>query len=439
MASEITSKAIDLVKDHGKGFDENNTWTIKFLADIKVVYIITYIYITVVNLISSTARSEVLSDEDCDNLYNVSSGHTNVPVKFINNAVLWSCRDQSFTKYYYKFLYWMLIIALATALAGFAATKLMALFTLCCSPKHVLTKLWHLAIISELIEKIGRDNEIVNDIADHCAITADQGPNTADQSTNTENQGVKTADQCDNTTDQGAKTENQGASTSDQGAKTENQGANTSDQGTNTENQGANTADQDANIEDQGAGIGVGTVNQQVDLVAADQQTGRTVDSTAGHQHTEKFGIQFDSKNEEFCKRLLHQDIPHEQIEKCYRQRAAMIIPILLLVLLVMTMGVSFLSYDLHPLGCLLAPDEKDIKYKNTTKSVDVQFPDKLQDFQKAAGFAAAFLAAIYLLLAWVFYLCSESVSLNLLRQGAAEHITREIGTICVLGQGRQS
>ena len=78
--------------------DGKYPWTIYFLVDLKVVYIMTYAFITIVNLISSTANSEAFSDRNSMMLLNVSSDYMNVNVTSINDAILWNCRRFSETK-----------------------------------------------------------------------------------------------------------------------------------------------------------------------------------------------------------------------------------------------------------------------------------------------------------------------------------------------------
>jgi len=85
-------------------FDDKYPWTIYFLIDLKIVYIITYAFITVVNLISSIANNEAYSERNNIVLFNVSSDYINVNVTSINDAVLWNCRTLSENNYYYRFL-----------------------------------------------------------------------------------------------------------------------------------------------------------------------------------------------------------------------------------------------------------------------------------------------------------------------------------------------
>ena len=469
--SFVTNKALGFIEDNGKNFDEKNKKTIKFLADVKVVYIFTYIYVSVVNLISTTARTEALDDEDCNRTYNLSPlpEHTNVQVRLIGNAVLWSCRDESVTKYYYQFLYKMLIVVLTVALVGFFIAKLIALITVLCNTKYALNKLWHLAIISELIQKVKTDNGPNKDSA---GVNLDQGAGDV----NTDKQANDTNDQHDNGDDQPNVTAvdvNAADITSD--VVTDQLTSSISDQHNNGNGQetvtvvDVNTADITSDV------IG----DQPIDMVSStddqqrqsdEQQTATNIttietvkdmssDATTSQQlHTrdhitdttepdtkqceggrhpnisstnDKLDISCNPKNEEFCKHLFFKYLPdeiYEQIKECkIKSRLAMIIPIILLFLLVAAMAISLLSYDLHPLGCIMGPEKDDIKYKAKKQKVEIDFPDSLENFQIAAGCSVFILGVLYLLLAWVFWRSSEHISYHLLKNKAQKHITVEL------------
>jgi len=134
-----------------EGFARDNPWTVYFLVDLKVVFIITYIYATVINLVSSTANIEATEDTDSGQQHTVAP-YTNATVTKIDDAVLWSCRYESMTKEYYRFLYWMIIIALIVALSTFCIVKIVTLVRVgvCESDKHSLTKLWQMALLKYL-------------------------------------------------------------------------------------------------------------------------------------------------------------------------------------------------------------------------------------------------------------------------------------------------
>ena len=152
-------------------FNDKHPWTIYFLLDLKVVYIITFGLITIINLISSTANIHAFTDKNCMVLFNVSSNYMNVNVTSINDPILWNCRGFSETSDSYKFLYWMVIITLIVIMTGWFLIKFVSLIVVnsgcgfkCCSNmsstfKHGLTKLWYMAIHQEIILKIHPNQE----------------------------------------------------------------------------------------------------------------------------------------------------------------------------------------------------------------------------------------------------------------------------------------
>lgn len=146
--------------------------TIYFLIDVRVVYILTFAYITAVNLISSTASIHASADKSKTTQFDVSSKYMNVNVTSINDAVLWNCRKLSPNSNYYKSLYKTMIITMAVLLAGYFLIKVFALLVIsnnfgckCCkscrdsSLKHGLTKLWHMAIHQKLVDLLSRSQK----------------------------------------------------------------------------------------------------------------------------------------------------------------------------------------------------------------------------------------------------------------------------------------
>ena len=129
-------------------------WTGYFLVDIKIVFIITYVYITVVNLISTTANNEANQFAENPMEFNVTSRaeHTNVVVNYIDDAVLWNCREHSLTRNYYATLYWMLLTMFIVTLLFYSASKCLAMWNITSSDS--LNDLWHIGILQELKERI---------------------------------------------------------------------------------------------------------------------------------------------------------------------------------------------------------------------------------------------------------------------------------------------
>ena len=135
--------------------DKAAKWTIFLLVDLRVMFIITYVYVSVVNLISTTANSEASEDIHSTKLFNVTSQpkHTDVNVSFIDDVILWNCRDHSVTKHYYRGLYWMLISAFLGTIIAFIFTKI----TIICGSEHGCPYLWRIAVIEYLQQKIKLD------------------------------------------------------------------------------------------------------------------------------------------------------------------------------------------------------------------------------------------------------------------------------------------
>ena len=95
------------------------------LINIKAFFIISYMYISVVNLISTTANSEATMDKEGNSSFDVTSLslHQQLMVSRINDPVLWNCRETSLTRNYYKILYIMLFTATGTATLVFFGIK----------------------------------------------------------------------------------------------------------------------------------------------------------------------------------------------------------------------------------------------------------------------------------------------------------------------------
>ena len=120
------------------------------LVDIKILFIVTYVYISVVNLISTTANNEATQDVENPVRYNLTSKpeHTNVIVKYVDDAILWKCREYSLTDNYYKTMYLMLLAMLIITLVLYGFSKG---FALCKNHPESLNDLWHLGILKLLI------------------------------------------------------------------------------------------------------------------------------------------------------------------------------------------------------------------------------------------------------------------------------------------------
>ena len=66
-------KMVEPLEMQNDTVDKASKWTIYFLIDLRVVFIIIYVYVTIVNLISTTADNEATSDKYVNITFNVTS------------------------------------------------------------------------------------------------------------------------------------------------------------------------------------------------------------------------------------------------------------------------------------------------------------------------------------------------------------------------------
>lgn len=293
-------------KAGGKKFEETfaNTypWTIYFLVDLRVVYIITFAYITTINLISSTASLHASTDKSNLMLFDVSSEYINVEVTSITDDVLWNCRPLSYTSGYYKFLYWMVITVTLIVLIGYSTIKLITLLMVsnncgcqcccvckCSTLKHGLTMLWRIAIHQQIV----------------CWLS-----------------------------------------------------------------------------------------NGRRDMPNED-------------------ALAYD--------KLLKEPIPDNIVEelKHWKNICRSVIPYILLLLLVVILCLSFLSFDLHPLACISEPEEELITYEENR--VELKFSTGLLIFQKINAILAAVLAIAFIICAKCFFSITKKIVSDL-----QEHVEEE-------------
>ena len=87
---------------------------------------------------------------------------------------------------------------------------------------------------------------------------------------------------------------------------------------------------------------------------------------------------------------------------------------IILVLLLHSTIFLVFISYDLHPLSCIVRPAEEFIEYDSFTKTVELRYSDDMLLFQKMIVFVILVSAIVYLLNAACFYLPNSMIVNNL-------------------------
>jgi len=125
-------------------------WATYTLIDVKLVFIMAYVYVSVVNLISTTATNEANDDTEQSAPVNISARpeHTNVIVTYIDDSILWNCREYSPSDEYYRTLYWMLISVFSATLAFFSISKIFALYNI--GKVEALSDLWNIAVMQHL-------------------------------------------------------------------------------------------------------------------------------------------------------------------------------------------------------------------------------------------------------------------------------------------------
>ena len=136
--------------------DKYQKWTGYLLIDIKIVFIFTYVYITVVNLIATTANNEASQDVENHVQFNLTARpeHSDVFVNSIDDSILWSCRKHSLTSDYYVTLYCMLLFVFTVTLVFYAVTKFFALWSI--SSYDSLSDLWHMGVMKHLTKQMER-------------------------------------------------------------------------------------------------------------------------------------------------------------------------------------------------------------------------------------------------------------------------------------------
>ena len=83
-------------------------------------------------------------------------------------------------------------------------------------------------------------------------------------------------------------------------------------------------------------------------------------------------------------------------------------------------MCLAYSSFDLHPLACLVEPDEELITYEES--KVELKFSTFLLFYQKIGGILVFCLGIIFFLFVRLFFYCTEQVVEEL-----QNHVAQEI------------
>ena len=383
-------------------FDDTFPWTIYFLVDLKVVYIITFAFISTISLISSAANVHVTTDKQEKILLDVSSEYMNVNVTSINDAVLWNCRRLSVTRDYYKFFYKMVLTAMIMIMIMFLLAKIIGFIAVsshfgckCCNFKsttfkHGLTKLWHIAINKKVIELITESPQ------------ATMRRNEPQQGTSGEN-GPQQATSAENYLHQ---------VTIERDAQRTITGENEPQQATTGENDlNQVTTEHDAQRTVTGE-----NEPQQTTLTVEPQQT-ITGENGLQQVTAARFSIQqVTTRNDDTLKidyydKLLDNDKELDiAIDKlsCWNNFCRSIIPYLLLILLTAILCLAYLSFDLHPLACI--GDLKDELITYHANRVKLRFSDSLLIFQKVAAILVFILVVTFVICVKLLFIFSDRV-----------------------------
>ena len=297
--------------------DKVSKWTIYFLIDLRVLFIIIYVYVSVAHLISTAASSQASSDSSSMILFTVTSNpnHSNVLVSYIDDAVLWNCREHSVTKEYYQGLYSMLFSAFSVTLFILTITKLAILW----GNKAGISHLWKIAVVQQL--QVTDKSDFEEDYSNNQIVEA--------------------------------------------------------------------------------------YMNLLNKCILA-------------HSFSEMKPVCTCMICYDYCCKMKS----FSQIQ-CYNyfRITTLIISVMLLP---STIFLVFISYDLHPLSCIVGPAEEFIEYDPSTKAVELRYSNNMLLFQKMIGFVILVSAIVLLLNAACFYLLN-SIIVNNLKPSVKTYLSEEL------------
>ena len=127
------------------------------LIDIRLIFIVVSVYITISSAITTAANNEAASDGDGNRTFNVTSRpeHANLQISDVSNAVLWNCREKSVTNQYYKVLYGSLFATFVLLLLVFMVTRMSVLFgNMTRGLTHLNQALWNMQLLKHARKKL---------------------------------------------------------------------------------------------------------------------------------------------------------------------------------------------------------------------------------------------------------------------------------------------
>ena len=135
------------------------------LIDIRLIFIIVSVYITIGTAITTAANNEAANDTNGNRTFDVTSRseHQNVLVSQVTNSVLWNCREKSLTKEYYRALYGLLFSTFTLIMLVFIVTRSSVLCANLQQGADRLKKaLWRIQLVKYLRKRIkqhAKENE----------------------------------------------------------------------------------------------------------------------------------------------------------------------------------------------------------------------------------------------------------------------------------------
>ena len=122
------------------------------LVDVRLIFVIVSVYITISSAIMSAANNEAAADANGNGTFDLSSrsGEYNInrDISDVSNSVLWNCRENAVSRRYYRLLYGSLLGSFGLILLVFLLTRLSILWgNMRQELKYLHEAMWHIQII----------------------------------------------------------------------------------------------------------------------------------------------------------------------------------------------------------------------------------------------------------------------------------------------------
>ena len=122
------------------------------LVDVRLIFVIVSVYITISSAIMSAANNEAAADANGNGTFDLSSRSggqdDHHDILDVSNAVLWNCREQAVSRRYYRLLYGSLLGSFGFILLVFLLTRLSIIWGNTRSEmNHLHDAIWHIQII----------------------------------------------------------------------------------------------------------------------------------------------------------------------------------------------------------------------------------------------------------------------------------------------------